>query len=273
MLTPLFPQDRLGVIAMIHLAALPGAPQSSLSVREIARRAAEEALLLADCGVDALLIENMHDTPYLRSEVGPEIVAAMTACALSVRAAVPHLTCGVQVLAAANDAAMAVALAAGLDFVRVEGFVFAHIADEGMIEGCAGTLLRQRRAWGASRIKVFADIKKKHSSHAITADVDIAETARAAQFFGAEGVIVSGTSTGAPIALADLTAAAKATDLPVLIGSGVDTENLANYAELAAAVIVGSSIKRDGDWRNEPEAKRVMALVEAAASIGSGKGS
>lgn len=271
MLTTLFPQDRLGVIAMIHLAALPGAPRSSLSVREIARHASDEALLLADCGVDAILIENMHDAPYLRSAVGPEIVAAMTACAVAVREAVPHLTCGVQVLAAANESALAVALAAGLDFIRVEGFVFAHVADEGIIEGCAGNLLRQRRAWGATRIQVFADIKKKHSAHAITGDVNIAETAKAAEFFGADGVIISGSATGAPIDLPDLTSAAKGTELPVLIGSGVDSGNLAEYADLAAAVIVGSSIKRDGDWRNEPEAARVLAIVEAAASIESGR--
>ena len=39
---------------------------------------------------------------------------------------------------------------------------------------------------------VLADIKKKHSSHAITADLDIAETAAAAELFRADGVIVTG---------------------------------------------------------------------------------
>lgn len=97
------------------------------------------------------------------------------------------LPLGVQILAGANLAAMAVAHACGASFVRVEGFVFAHVADEELIESSAGELLRYRRAIGADAVRVFADIKKKHSAHAITADVDLAETARAAEFFQADG--------------------------------------------------------------------------------------
>ena len=98
-----------------------------------------------------------------------------------VRRAVP-LPLGVQVLAAANEEAIAVALACGATFVRVEGFVFAHVADEGLVEADAGPLLRYRAAVGAEHVRVFADIKKKHSAHAITADVDVVETAHAAEF-------------------------------------------------------------------------------------------
>ena len=38
-------------------------------------------------------------------------------------------------------------------------------------EAAAGELLRYRRAIGATNVKVFCDIKKKHSSHAITAGI------------------------------------------------------------------------------------------------------
>ena len=89
-------------------------------------------------------------------------------------------------------------IAVGAAFVRVEGFVFAHVADEGLIESDAGALLRYRRAIGAEGVRVFADVKKKHSAHAITADVDLAETAHAAEFFLADGVIVTGAATGEP---------------------------------------------------------------------------
>jgi predicted TIM-barrel enzyme len=67
-----------------------------------------------------LMLENMHDTPYLRGAVGPEIVAAMAILARSVKDA-SKLPCGVQILAGANREAMAVAHSAGLDFIRVEG--------------------------------------------------------------------------------------------------------------------------------------------------------
>src|SRR5260370_38248365 len=118
------------------------------------------------------MIENTHDRPYLNAGVGPEIAAAMAVIGAEIRRAT-ELPLGVQVLAGANQSAMAVALACGASFVRVEGFVFAHVADEGIIESTAGTLLRYRRAIGADRIRVFADVKKKHSAHALTADVNL----------------------------------------------------------------------------------------------------
>lgn len=50
----------------------------------------------------------------------------------------------------------------GLDFIRAEGFVFSHVADEGLLNACAGELLRYRRRIGAEHIQIFTDIKKKH---------------------------------------------------------------------------------------------------------------
>lgn len=62
---------------MIHLGALPGTPASRLTVREIEAQALREAKIYREEGVDGIMLENMHDTPYLRGHVGPEIVAAM----------------------------------------------------------------------------------------------------------------------------------------------------------------------------------------------------
>src|SRR5262249_47817274 len=151
--------------------------------------------------------------PYLKRSVGPEIVAALAVIGREVRRA-SGLPLGVQVLAGANDCALAVALACGAAFVRVEGFVFAHVADEGLIESSAGELLRCGRAIGADRFRVFADIKKKHSAHAITADVSLTETAKAAEFFLADGVIVSGVATGSPADVAEVNAVARAVAVP-----------------------------------------------------------
>lgn len=64
---------------------------------------------------DSVLIENMHDLPYTQSNlVGPEVVAVMTAAALRVRAVFDCGPVGVQILAGANQQALAVALAAGM---------------------------------------------------------------------------------------------------------------------------------------------------------------
>ncbi|HKO96172.1 MAG TPA: BtpA/SgcQ family protein [Pyrinomonadaceae bacterium] len=169
------------LIGVVHLQALPGTPASKLGVVEITAIAVEEARMYREAGFHGIMIENTHDRPYLKANIGPEIVAAMSVIGAELRRAV-ELPLGVQVLAGANTSAVAVALACDASFVRVEGFVFAHVADEGLIEASAGPLLRYRRAIGADHIRVFADIKKKHSAHAITADVDIVETAKAAEF-------------------------------------------------------------------------------------------
>ncbi|MFM7259934.1 MAG: BtpA/SgcQ family protein, partial [bacterium] len=53
------------IVGMVHLRALPGSPRAELSPREIARIAVEEARTLTEAGFDAILLENMHDAPYL----------------------------------------------------------------------------------------------------------------------------------------------------------------------------------------------------------------
>ena len=158
---------------MVHVGALPGTPRASQSVDELVRQAVQEVWVLAEGGCDVILVENMHDLPYLQGEVGPEIVASMTAVCRAINEAT-DLPCGVQVLAGANQGALAVALAAGMDFIRAEGFVFSHVADEGWLNACAGPLLRYRKLIGAEHIAVWADVKKKHAAHAMTADVSLA---------------------------------------------------------------------------------------------------
>lgn len=252
------------IVAMVHVGALPGTPRHERPLDGIAAQAVREARLLANAGFDAIVLENMHDVPYLRREVGPEIVAGMTRVGRAVRDAV-DVPLGVQVLAGANRAAVAVAQAIGASFVRAEGFVFAAVADEGLLEEAdAGPLLRYRRAIGAEEVRILADVKKKHSAHAITADVDIVETAKACAFLGADGVIVTGSATGEAVDAAELRAVAAGGGLPVLVGSGVSADSVAGLLEHADGVIVGSWLKRDGKWFHEPDPARVEAFVRAA---------
>ncbi len=255
------------LVAMVHVGALPGTPRSTMPVDALARQAVDEARLLAECGVDSILLENMHDTPYLNRRVGPEIVSAMTAICAAVRGAV-SVPLGVQVLAGANREAVAVAHATACQYVRCEGFVFSHVADEGlMAEADAGPLLRYRRMIGAIDVAVIADVKKKHSAHAITADVDLAESAKAAEFFGADGVVVTGTATGEPTSPDDVAAVRKAVGVPVFVGSGVTPAIVKDVAGHASAVIVGSCLKVDGKWHNPPDRGRVEAMVRAIAAV------
>lgn len=246
---------------MIHVDALPGTPQHRFSPQQIIDRAASEAEIYRHAGVDALAIENMHDVPYLNRHAGPEITAMMTAIGREVKK-VSGLPCGIQILAGANKAALAVALAAGLDFVRAEGFVFSHIADEGLMNSDAGELLRYRRHIGAEHIAILTDIKKKHSAHTLTADVSLAETAKAAQFFLSDGVIITGIATGERADFQEIQAVKAAVNIPVWTGSGVTLDNLDDYASICDGLIVGSYFKRGGYWTGEVDPEKVKRLVD-----------
>jgi uncharacterized protein len=261
----LFPNVK-PVIGVIHTGALPGTPVSNLSVTDLVELAAAEAEVYRAGGVDGLIIENMHDTPYTRGGVGPEIVAALAVIGREVKM-LTRLPVGVQVLAAANLEAMAVAHAAGLDFIRAEGFVFAHVADEGFIQSSAAELLRYRRKIGAEHVRVWADIKKKHSSHAITADISLGETATTVEFMRGDACIVTSSTTGKPPSIEDVREAKAHTSLPIILGSGITADNIADFYDTADGFIIGSSLKADGHWENTVELSRVERLMETVRKM------
>jgi uncharacterized protein len=258
------------LVGVIHVGALPGTPASSLKVDELIELAVREAAVYRDGGVDGLMVENMHDVPYLRGAVGPEVVAALAVVARAVKSEV-SLPVGVQILAGANVESLAVAHAAGLDYVRVEAYAFAHVADEGLIQSSAAELLRFRRKIGAEGVRVWADVKKKHSAHAITADVSLGETCAAVEFMRGDAVIVSGSATGEPPRAADAREAKSHCRIPVMLGSGVSPGNVAEFYDAADGFIVGSYFKEGGLWSNTVERARVETLVEAVRRLRAGE--
>lgn len=253
------PAQRAALVGMVHLLPLPGSPRWGGSLQAVRDAARRDADALLEGGCDALLVENMHDVPYLRGEVAPETVAAFAVAAADLVAL--GVPVGLQVLAAANAQAMGIAAAVGADFIRVEAFAYAHVADEGWMDACAGPLLRQRRALGAD-VAIVADVQKKHAAHAVTADLTLAQLAQGHAFLGADALVVTGVATGEPAAVADLDQV-RAAGLPVWVGSGVTPRDAAVMARKAQALIVGTALKVGGDWRAPVDAARVRAVRRA----------
>ena len=251
------------IIGVIHAGALPGTPRASQTVAELVTLGSQEARVYKESGVDGVIVENMHDVPYLRGEVGPEIVAAMTAIATEVKRECAGCPVGIQILAGANIEAMAVAHATGLDFIRAEGYAYAHVADEGLIQSSAAKLLRYRKLIGAERVQVWTDVKKKHAAHTITNDVSLGETAETVEFMGADCVIVTGSATGKPPSIGDIREAKANCNLPVFLGSGITEQNIAEFYNEADGFIIGSAFKIDGLWSNTIDAARVHRLLTA----------
>ena len=254
------------IIGMIHLKALPGTPKFNNNINEIIDSALSELEIYKKANIDAIAIENMHDVPYLKNNVGPEITSLMSIIAHEVRKAT-KIPCGIQVLSSANKAALSIAKNANLDFIRAEGFVFGHLADEGYIDANAGELLRFRKQIDADNIAVFTDIKKKHSSHSITSDIDIVETAKAAEYFLSDGLIITGPSTGETANLDELNNVKKVSNIPVIVGSGVTIDNVSDYLKASDAIIVGSYFKKDSYWKNDLDYDKISTFMEKVQTL------
>ncbi|MCC6718059.1 MAG: BtpA/SgcQ family protein [Acetobacteraceae bacterium] len=257
---------RGAVVGVIHLRALPGAPDyDGESMDSLVRFALDEAERYRAGGVDGLIVENHGDIPFAKpDELGPETAAGMAVITQAVRLA-SGLPIGVNVLANGAVAALAVAKAAGAAFVRVNQWANAYVANEGFMEGRAGAAARYRAWLRARDVKIFADVHVKHGAHAITADRPIGELARDVEFFDADVAIATGQRTGDAATLDELRTIAAGTSLPVAVGSGVNPDNVGDILTVADAVIVASYLKRDGVWWNAVDPARVAVFMRAVA--------
>ena len=259
------------IIGVIHLQALPGAPRyAGGPVRDIYAAAVADAKILAAGGIDGIIIENASDMPFRRPEnIGPETVAALTAACLEVRAAV-DTPIGITCVANGVIPALAVAKAAGARWVRANQWVNAYVANEGFLNGPAPEAMRYRSAIGATDVRIFADVHVKFGAHAITSDRSISEQATDAEWFDADVLIASGTRTGSPTEPGEVEAVKSGTTLPVIVGSGLDPDQVPGLFAVADGAIVGQWLKRDGVWWNPVDPARVEQLIATVSRLRSG---
>jgi len=77
--------------------------------------------------------------------------------------------------------------------------------------------------------------------------------------------VVSGAATGQATSLGEVKRVRGAVaDVPILIGSGVTADSVGELLSVADGVIVGTSVKENGDVRLPVERARVEKLVAAA---------
>lgn len=253
------------VIGVIHCAPFPGAPKyRGKTVDDIIDRALYDAENYLSGGVHGLIIENHGDIPFSKPEdIGPETAALMAVITDNIRRRF-QVPLGINVLANAAVPALATALAGGADFIRVNQWANAYIANEGFIEGAAAKALRYRSQLRAEHIRVFADSHVKHGSHAIVADRAIAELTRDVEFFEADAVIATGQRTGDSATLSEIDDIRSATSLPLLVGSGVTPGNVVEILGRTQGVIVASALKQDGVWWNPVDPARVKHFMSVA---------
>jgi membrane complex biogenesis BtpA family protein len=229
-------------------------------LREVRAAALADARALAGGGVDGILVENYGDAPFSAGSVEPQVVSSMAVIAAEIRAAT-RLPLGINVLRNDARSALAVALASGASFIRVNVHVGAAETDQGRIEGRAAETLRYRRSLGCG-IAIFADVFVKHARPVGTDD--LAAAARDTAYRGlADALLVTGAETGsAPDPERVRRVKGAVPDRPVFVASGLTEENVNSFPE-SDGCIIGSAFERSGRAGGRVEAQRVRALLRA----------
>lgn len=260
----IFGRDKV-LIGMVHCPPFPGSPRyRGETLDEIYDTCLRDAERLITGGLHGLIVENHGDIPFSKPEdIGPETPAFLSVVTDRIRRDF-NVPLGINVLANAPLPALAVAVAARADFIRVNQWANAYIANEGFMEGRAAQALRYRSALRAERVKIFTDAHVKHGAHAIVADRSIPELTRDLAFFDSDCIIATGQRTGNSATLDEIDEIGGATHLPLLVGSGVCEDNIVDILKKTNGVIVASSLKQGGVWWKPVEPDRVARFVSAA---------
>ena len=247
------------ILGMIHMPALPGAPQHDRTMEELIAFALSEAEKLEAAGLDACIVENVGDVPLFRDHVPPATVAAMAVLVTEVRRAT-KMKVGVNILRNACAEALSIADVCGADFIRCNVVIGAYVTDQGIIQGCAAELARLRRSLG-SEVLIFGDVHVKHA-HPLF-DVPIEYAAQdLAERGGVDAVIVSGPRSPIPPTWERLDTVKEAVELPVLIGSGIGLANVKEFYDQADGVLIGEpDFKVGGVWGGETDQEAYAEAV------------
>jgi len=252
------PAGRPALIGVIHLLPLPGAPGATLPLADILDRARADALAWKEGGADFCLVENYGDSPFFPRSVPPETTAAM-AVALRAIAEATGMVIGTNVLRNDGEAALAVAAAAGGRFIRVNVLSHAAVADQGILEGSAHSLLRKRRSLGVE-ISILADLLVKHASPLAPIDPLLAARDMLGRG-GADGLILTGPATGEAVDEAFVRRLAETIPYaPLFVGSGTTPESAGRLRSLVRGFLAATwCFGNDG----RVDAGRVGALARA----------
>jgi hypothetical protein len=251
------------VIGMLHLPALPGSPSFSDDWKKAREALLADVHVLTAGGVDGLMMENFGDVPFYPGRVPVYVATMMAALAMEVRRA-SDLPLGINVLRNDGQTALAVAHAVRAEFIRVNVLCGARVADQGVLQGIAHDLLRERAMLGASNIKIMADVDVKHSAPLAARPIadEVDDTLERGL---ADALVVSGAGTGKTTDLQKVrdVKAAAANRAPVFIGSGITARSVRSYFDVADGFIVGTAIKRDGVAAAPVDPDRVAELMRA----------
>ena len=252
------------VIGMLHLLPLPGDPDYDPEggIEKIIARAEADVKALQNGGIDGILVCNEYSLPYL-NDVEPVTVATMAYLIgrLDSILTVPY-GCDV---ALDPYKVFDLAAAAKCRFVR-ETFSGAYAGDFGVMSYELGKVQRHRSHVGAKGVRMFATLVPECSLP--LADRSWEDVAKSTAFYLKPDVfLVSGLVAGFEADDQIVRRVKKAVSTPVFANNGVRLENIDRQLDAADGCIVGTSLKKDGQFYEPVDEARVTALMKRAREI------
>lgn len=160
MLSEIFQKPK-PIIGRVQLLALPGSPDWDGNWDTLITRAEQEATALATAGVDGLILENFHDTPFSRERM--DVAGAIAMALLTKRLKqFTHLPVGISVLRNDPETALAIALNTGADFLRLSVLSGAFVSESGVVNSRLNELLHYKNRLKADLPPLLVDLSPQH---------------------------------------------------------------------------------------------------------------
>jgi membrane complex biogenesis BtpA family protein len=257
-----FPARRKPLIAMAHIGALPGAPlhDETVGIAGIVGQLQRDIDILVESGFDAVMFCNENDRPY---QLKADLVAAAVMSRVVAECLPLQVPFGVDYLWDAQ-CALAVAIATEASFLR-EVVTGVWESDMGLWAPDAASVLRRRREYGAESLAVLMNITPEFASPVgRRSPAEVARTVSVSSL--PDALLVSGPMAGAEPELSTVAEVRSAVDpaLPVLLNTGANPGNIADFLGVADGCVVGSALKVDGYTWNQVDPSRAGAFVRAA---------
>jgi len=260
------------LIACLHLPPGPGCigfPGRQASLDALAL----DLAALDDAGFDAILLENENDKPHTLTVSRAQAAWLSMLAVEAGRGTRQPLGIGVQRID--WETTLAVAAAAGLAMVRLDTFVDRVVMQGTPVDVDPAAVRALRRALGADDVALWTDVHVKHAElvprtpsgtpqgrrglHGVVGDLSLAASVGRAVDEGAGAVLITGTRTGEPPVVSDLSEARKAAAgrAPIYLASGLDADNAGSLRPHCDGAIVGTALK-DGPRVSAERARRVV---------------
>lgn len=254
----IFKKKKNVIIGAIHLPPLLGYPK--FPGFDVAfKNALSDLEAFEKGGVDGIIFENNYDIPH-KVFVDAAIISSMIFLGEKLRKAT-RLPLGISVLWNDYRAALSIATTLDLQFIRIPVFVDRVKTNYGVVEGEPKKVIEFRKSIGAEHVALFTDIHVKHAK--LLSKYTLINSAKLAIQNKSDALIITGKWTGDAPNIEELKTLRKSTGtFPILIGSGIDQNNVKTLFRFASGTIVSTSLKMGPKKKEETNVKSYQARID-----------